>query len=157
MTTPSGFFAKPKDQLAELLAACPAWQTLTGADDAAEAKAKIHYLPTDVEDDKANTWPLAVITYMNGDWSAARVAINAGVGNYDISSSLTLSLERIGEKSDALLFENEVGAIVKEMMELSEPGGSYMLLSSVSLVAFAFDDEGKQKIHQAVLSITWEQ
>lgn len=136
----------PLEGLAVLLAACPRFQTVVGAEDAAEAYLKVHQGKVDHLADPAPTRSFAIIA----DDDVCSFEID---NHFKSSGQLVLTFQFNSaadldpDSADALrTFNNDVGAILREMLERSNtpgPGGIHYwhVTKFTRLVAPALVDE----------------
>ena len=153
--TANGFFNKPRSVLAELLANCASFQAFTGSADAAEALERIYIYEEQFDAEDESKWPFAVITFMDGNWSATRSAVNAGIANYEIAPQLTLVFEQISTGNSQEDFENTVSDIIQDMMILSEPANNYMQLNTISLDGIVHDKDEAPPVFVAKFAIQY--
>lgn len=150
--TMTGIFGAPVENLAILLANCANFQTWCGAEDATEALTYIHRI-LDPED--ADQTKRALITYIEGAWSASRQAMSSDPGSYDRTASLTLVFEQqsTAPQTDIEAFVSNVGTFIDDMMELNGTS-SYMIISGFDLGAFTYDNETEHLLVD--FTISWE-
>jgi hypothetical protein len=123
----------PIDRLRQLVADCPTFQSVVGAADRAAALPYVH-VPYVSGDDAVGDMPRAVIDPVGNQWSATRVA----EADYSYSGNALLTFEfRIpaavtagsadGEagKDSWEWFDDKVGEILHEMLNLSGTGESF--------------------------------
>ena len=156
MSPATGFFSVPLESLRTLLANTEAFQEFVGAANVTEALEKAFVWYTPVEGSMHSA--LASITWKNGDWSATREANNSGQANFDFNTALTIIFEKKYDEVTAanqMDFMNQLGAIINDMMGLSEPSAGYVLIKEYDLNSFVVL-EGTNFIFQAEYRIGLE-
>ncbi|MCK5127545.1 MAG: hypothetical protein KAR42_14915 [candidate division Zixibacteria bacterium] len=151
--TMSGIFGAPVENLATLLANCATFRTWVGAADVAAALTYIHKI-LDLETAEPQT-KRAIITYMNGSWTADRQAMSSGPGSFDRDANLTLIFEKSStdQHADIDTFITDVGLMINELMDKSGTD-TFMIISGFNLEGFEYDFEGKSLV--APFQISWE-
>jgi hypothetical protein len=149
----SGLLGAPINELINLLANSANYRSFVSVGTVEAAKARIYKL---LQDPSTATWPLAILTYTDGDWRAERDAEGGGVGNFNIDSSLTLIFEKNTDdyQADLDAFVNVVSAILTDIMNISG-SGDFLRISGIGLVGFFESDTGGPKRLQGVFKISW--
>jgi len=142
--------SRPLAGLAELIAACPAFQTAVDAEDADEALTHIHYPKVDLDQDTPPARPWAIITDDDMcQWEIDRYTKSAGslIISFEFPSAADIDVD----SADAMLtFTNSVGAIILEALALANtpgPGGTthyWAAIKFTRLIAPALCDERKE-------------
>jgi hypothetical protein len=149
----SGILGIPLENMRDLLGDISAFITFTETNSSEEAKARVFSI-TQPADQKQ--WPLALITYKEGDWGAVRDAEGGGIGCFSISSGLTLLFEKKIKitAENVETFVSEIGEVVQGILTLSG-SGDYIRINSINLEGFHADDEQKDHTLTAAFSIQW--
>lgn len=130
-TEPQGPLSIAVDALRTLLASSAAFQAWVGAADLEAAKARVHWFA--VREPKALTRPYAEVSFIEADGLSGDVIGRGGHSAFGLSGSLRVCLtadapdrpDEAGEdfRETILPFLNQVGTIVREMMQLAGGGG----------------------------------
>jgi hypothetical protein len=139
-------FARPLEVLRHTLANSATFQSVVGAEDADEAKAKILYFWAD-DEDEAQQQPRAIVRGVNED-EAAKVSTTG----YEFTGPMVVVFEfpipeaYLDNHQDAGLdFLNKLGAIRGEMIALSRTSPHlYLDFQTIGLIAHG---EGDEKHH----------
>ena len=154
----------PIQALAATVAASTTFQTLVGAEDAAEAIGHVYYLEADDRrdsdaDDMANDRPRAIVTFPTHRIEQVGLASLNHAGSLELSLEAEVPSEHQGNKrQEALWFANTYGAIVDEMFAAawSDPS-TYLNMRAAELVGAPIEvrHECPRPFWEVVLRIEW--
>lgn len=166
MTSPSGPISLPGQYLENMLAACSAFQTWVGAEDATEAAASIYQEGLPAPSGGADAYtaaqlaalrPYAVI-YQDAErrgWRRSRIGEGAWVdaGRLLVVLKQTSTDANDGEPTaDAnVVFKNTVGSIVSGLCDLRDNSGSgYLMIEEIGIEDGPYWPDKRQSVAQGL-------
>ncbi len=171
--TPTGGLSKPLDTLADMISESATWQTLTGEPLPVDAKTYVHLeafnataanVTNDENSDEIKAARPICVVSTGEAWDHTSIAIGTNLDTGQIVMSFEIDVpteyQKIDNLSEAMMdFQNKIGALVSEIMALSD-SGTFLHISSISLKSGPFRTDEDQAVAEGdscfiELNVSW--